>query len=61
MNDFKLERSKLEPNRYDYLDVQDSRLYDSLKDDDSWMSVEIRRLLTEKARNSMLAHRACKY
>ncbi len=56
-----LERDKLEPSRYAYLNIEDSKLYDSVKNSEDPKDKQIKRLLEEKARGEQAAHCRCKW
>jgi len=44
------------PERYEYLDKQDSILYDRVKDSDDPKDIDIRRLLEDKSSASRFSH-----
>ena len=51
-----MKRDILEPSRYQYLSAQDSVLYDKVKDGVDDLSLEVKRLLEEKANTSRILH-----
>lgn len=56
-----LTKSLLEPNRYDYLSLEDSSLYDSVKDSDDPKDQQIKKLIEDKAAQSRQQHRSSRY
>ena len=56
-----LTRSLFNKQQYDYMSVADSKLYDEVKDSDDPKDKHIKRLLEDKARESMAAHAQCRY
>jgi hypothetical protein len=51
-----LKRSKLSPNRYDYLSEEDSKLYDEVKDSQDPKDKQIKKLLIDKLNACQGAH-----
>ena len=56
-----LTRSIWNKDQYNYLNLEDSLLYDKVKDSEDQKDQEIKRLLLEKARASRGAHCASTY
>ncbi len=56
-----LTRSILNKDQYNYLSLEDSRLYDKVKDSEDPKDREIKRLILDKARASRGAHCASTY
>jgi len=56
-----LKRDKLEPERYEYLNLFDSALYDSVKDSKEGKDLIIKGLLESKAASSRSEHRRSTY
>jgi len=56
-----LTRSIWNKKQYNYLSLADSKLYDRVKDSEDPKDKEIKRLLLEKAAESLAQHRASAY
>ena len=54
---FELSRDGLEPERYAYLSIADSELYDRVRKSRNGKDLEIKRLLEDKAFAAAAAHR----
>ena len=56
-----LTRSIWNKDQYNYLSIEDSKLYDKVKDSDDPQDQEIKRLILDKAHASLSEHCASKY
>ena len=56
-----LTRNVFNKQQYDHMSVEDSKLYDEVKDSDDPKDKQLKRLLEDKARASMAAHAQCRY
>jgi len=61
MEDFKLEKSMFEGDRYCYLSKEDSDIYDRLKDSDDPKDKIIVNMILDKAKASRSAHCLSRY